>query len=573
MENNENNVQNQVKENENNPQKSGKKLTIVLSIIVLILVLALCVFAGLLISGNGNKIINQVEEKIVQNDNNKTSKKIDESKDWVYDADYLKENKKIYQDSAKTEEYAVNSNKDLIVPYININSEYAKTVNENIKALYDDYYSKYGTEYKNPYNKESKEYNHYVLEYDKYVNDNILSIVITLSEVPVIVDGGAGGGTFTKYTYNFNLDTLNEATLNDMAIKCGFESEYDVTSKIKEWEEKQRNILIKADQLYIFKGVQNGKYFIDENGKLNFLYRFSTSSTGDSPEIIEPDKEIEFFYTEEQANEQIKINNEENQNNNKIINKQSITEDYSVFTSYKNRTYKNEDFNTTPDMQKEYCELKFDANGKPTVKVGYKSDNNTECYFQTKDISNLKSDIAAGTTYVTFDFTAWTPGGDTTGNATISFSNVSEDYTMTVSAKANFDIGTREYNNIKVKAVGQTAVENFVLPEFKNRIYENQDNLTGLWYKLEFDENGKPTITITSSEGENKQIVDKYTRFTDVYSDGAAGTTYINFSYRLMNETGNKVEGHLGYSNNTDNNELRLKLNNLKSEIMVKRVK
>jgi len=103
----------------------------------------------------------------VQNDNNKTSKKIDESKDWVYDADYLKENKKIYQDSAKTEEYAVNSNKDLIVPYININLEYAKTVNENIKALYDDYYSKYGTEYKNPYNKESKEYNHYVLEYDK----------------------------------------------------------------------------------------------------------------------------------------------------------------------------------------------------------------------------------------------------------------------------------------------------------------------------------------------------------------------------------------------------------------------
>lgn len=97
--------------------------------------------------------------------------------------------------------------------------------------------------------------------------------------------------------------------------------------------------------------------------------------------------------------------------------------------------------------------------------------------------------------------------------------------------------------------------------------------MTGLWYTLEFDENGKPTITITSSEGGNKQIVDKYTRFTDVSSEGAAGTIYMNFSYRLMNETGDKVEGYFGYSNNTDNNELRLKLNNMNTEIMVKRVK
>ena len=117
MDNNENNVQNGVNENIKKPQDSGKKLTIILGIVVLILVLAAGVCAGMIFSGNGknngNNEINQVEEKVEKNDENKTSKKIDESKPWVYDAEYLKENKKIYEDSAKTEEYAVNSDKDL----------------------------------------------------------------------------------------------------------------------------------------------------------------------------------------------------------------------------------------------------------------------------------------------------------------------------------------------------------------------------------------------------------------------------------------------------------------------------
>ena len=326
MENNENNVQNQVNETVNPTQKSGKKATIILGTIVLILVLAVGVCAGLLISENGNKIINRIEEKIVQSDDNKTSKKIDESKDWVYDADYLKENKKFYRDSAKTEEYANNSDKDLVVPYININSDYAKKINEKIKALYDDCYEKYGKE---ELNAEFKTYYSDVLKYDKYINDNILSVVITLHEYKIVVDGEISRNNETIYTYNFNLDTLNEASLDEMAKKCGFSSETEVTSKIKSWEEKQRNVLSKTDHVEIFSGVENDKYFIDGNGKLNFLYRTNTSVSIVHKESIEKDKEIELFYTEKQAEEQIKINNEAKQNQSTVNNNETNNEEES----------------------------------------------------------------------------------------------------------------------------------------------------------------------------------------------------------------------------------------------------
>lgn len=257
----------------------------------------------------------------------------------------------------------------------------------------------------------------------------------------------------------------------------------------------------------------------------------------------------------------------------------NTTSDYSVFSSYKGRIYKNEDFNTITGsdsgVTKEYCILTFDEKGKPTIKIGYRSDNMTEAYFQTEEISNLKSEGAAGTTYVTFNFNAWTAGGDTTGSATISFNNVSEnDYTMRVSVKVNSDTGAKEYNNIIVKQVGQTAMDSLLLPDLKNRIYEGQENLTGLWYKVEINEMGKPTITVTSGQGDEKQIVDTYKRFTDVYSEGAAGHTYIYFSYRLLNETGDKVQGVLGLSNNTDNNDIQLRLDNTgESWAILKRIK
>lgn len=343
MENNENNIQNEVKNVENNvnsaqnnmPKKEKGKM-IALMVIVLLLVLAVGVLAGVMISGkNKPEFVRQIENKVTNKEDEKESKKIDESKDWVYDAEYKKENKKIYQDSAKTEEYASNSDKDLVVPYINIDSDYAKKINDNIKALYDEYYAKYGTSLTTPFSDEYKCYNRYELKYDKFLNDNILSVIITLHEGAVVVDGGTGGGTFTKYTYNFNLDTLNEASLDEMAKKCGFESENEVKEKVENWEKRQEELKKKyADYIAAtMEGVQKGKYFIDANHKLNFIFRSQAASTCDNAQPIEKNKNIEDFYIEKELIEQQEIY-ENSLANNQIIDKNENTSTNSYAKEY-----------------------------------------------------------------------------------------------------------------------------------------------------------------------------------------------------------------------------------------------
>lgn len=321
---------------ENN--KGSKFLVKFLAFIIVILLIILSGGIGWYLGKEGKLFNNNntVEES-------KTSKKIDESKDWVYNAEYIKENKKVYTDSAKTEKYAVNSNDDLIVPYININSEYAQTVNENIKTIYDNCYSKYGSEKITSYSDTHKSYYHYILNYETHLNNNILSVIVKLVNTEVVVDGGTGGGVTTVYTYNFNLDTLNEASLNEMAVKCGFTSGQEVVSKITKWEGEQAQYLKEDNLADIFDGVQDDKYFIDENGKLNFIYITKTSGTYVHFQPVEKDKEIEFFHVENKKTNDFNFSDYigkwevSSQNSNsdcltiKSINNNEIIFDYSQY--------------------------------------------------------------------------------------------------------------------------------------------------------------------------------------------------------------------------------------------------
>ena len=202
MENNQENVQNQVndveqdvkseKGNANKPQRSGKGKTIVLLILVLILVLVLGICGGLLLSGNGDTIINNIkqgtENDTESKEENKAGKKVDESKPWVYDADYGKDKveKKI------TPEYSteiVSSIEKLKVPYININSDYAKQVNSEIEELYEKSYEEFGKKY-------SGATGYVDLEYNYYNNDKVLSVVITVRT------GVLNGGLTRDYKRN-----------------------------------------------------------------------------------------------------------------------------------------------------------------------------------------------------------------------------------------------------------------------------------------------------------------------------------------------------------------------------------
>ena len=289
MENNDfqkdvNNVENNVKQVNDNVQKESKKgktKTIILMVIVLVLVLVVGILGGLLISGNGNKVTNIINQGTEKKDENKSSKKVDESKAWVYDADYGKE-----KDNKTIDD--INSSSELKVPFININSEDAKKANEEIKQLYERKYSEFGIQ--NSYGAKVT----CSLEYKYYENNSILSVVI--QERNAVINGGAG--RCPMHIYNFNLDTLNKASNDDLAKKCGFNSISEVEEKISKWNKRQKDFEKNyPDKIAgTYDNVVNDLYFIDKDGKLNFVYISVAAGSYYTPAVVEKDKDIIDFY-------------------------------------------------------------------------------------------------------------------------------------------------------------------------------------------------------------------------------------------------------------------------------------
>lgn len=111
--------------------------------------------------------------------------------------------------------------------------------------------------------------------------------------------------------------------------------------------------------------------------------------------------------------------------------------DTSVFSSFANLNYQKYNFKINNQEGIYSFTVNFDNTGKPTLNAISVSDVHHEAIFVTKNITNIKQDVAAGTSYVTFDFTAWTAGGDTTGTVEMKFSNVSSNETIGIKVKFN----------------------------------------------------------------------------------------------------------------------------------------
>lgn len=372
----------------------NKKLTIVLVSVIIVLLIAIGVCVGLWFAGDTTKIINNKEEVVKEEEN--TSKKLDETKPWVYDADYGK-------DKAVKKVESFSSDKDLTVPYININSEDANKANDEIKNIYEETYSKYGS---------APSYTIiYSSNYEFYENDNILSIVLRVGDT--VINGGAG--TSKTYIYNFNLDTLKKATLKEMAILCGFNSELDVQNKVKEWEKRQ-NDLEKANPDKVaaqMTGVVDGQYFIDKDKKLKFIYMSLAAGNYYTPAVVEPNKEIEDFYD---------FDNDDN----------SATGSIQDFSIMKNAGFANTVYQTEKRQGEKYYKVSFDSNCNPTI---YIEDVGVQPYATYRKFYNIKSDVAAGTTYITFDFKILNKTEDG-GKGEIKYSNVADN--TFISIKLNY---------------------------------------------------------------------------------------------------------------------------------------
>ena len=218
------------------------------------------------------------------NTNGNNQFKVEISKDWVYDALYnLPTDKESYCITLDCIEmvYA----RDLIVPYVNINSNDAKVANQEIYELYEELIdifnenSDYGIWYTD-------------VEYDYYINDNILSVVITTSS------GGTDVTRYRYYTYNFDLNTGNFTDYSEVYNVVDISSD-DIDSLVADAITSIMEIKLDGlkdpltdtgDGGYFPMGtnfdtfnngsidnyktsVQDGtlKYFLDEDSKLNVI--------------------------------------------------------------------------------------------------------------------------------------------------------------------------------------------------------------------------------------------------------------------------------------------------------------
>ncbi len=190
----------------------------------------ICILLFIVIIGLVVYILND-KEKI---DNN-ALKKIDESKNLVYDASYdydktnynIANHKKIniYENSfnllGMQETNSTNYYDDLKVPFINIDNDAAKDVNKKIKLLYDNYINQIEKYTIKDINNGIDEVGipRFYIDYKTYINENVLSVIVTHASI------GTTAVSFNYTSYNFSLKDGKLLSLNDIAKELGYNND------------------------------------------------------------------------------------------------------------------------------------------------------------------------------------------------------------------------------------------------------------------------------------------------------------------------------------------------------------
>lgn len=222
---------------------------------------------------------------------NKSVAKLDDSKDYVYDADYTGVYKNKYTEY--TRGTTIKKLSDLKVPYINIASYYAGVANSEFKELYKKYASAFdGCAVNTGFGCSLK------LTYKTYRYNNILSIVIangSQASAPMVLD---------YKTYNFDLKAGNEITYDEMITRLGYdkntlldkeknliktymdkkveesptEGGYDLTKKCGNWSQETDSVTEGNCYEQAYKSLESNtiSFFVNEKGNLNFIAKPDT---------------------------------------------------------------------------------------------------------------------------------------------------------------------------------------------------------------------------------------------------------------------------------------------------------
>lgn len=237
-------------------------------------------------------VVGIVGVSIFLNSNNKIEKvsKIFNDKDLVYDANYEKNVTKEFYTTRFNETYYA---KDIVVPYINIKSDYAEKANAQIKEVFDTAIKTFNDGVENAKEfPESPAIYVDVCNYTKYENDKVLSVVLKYGE-------GSTSITYPDYyRYNINLETGEEMSLEEICKVLGYDFN-TLDSKVEEATTKKLIEIFKDSRYYDFdtfnndtieyyrnSNDRNSRYFINEDGKLCIIVTLQIPFEGGHQESV-----------------------------------------------------------------------------------------------------------------------------------------------------------------------------------------------------------------------------------------------------------------------------------------------
>lgn len=199
------------------------------------------------------------------------AEKIDADKDYIY------------TNYEKTEVNSGNYEIDVKIPVININSEEIKSYNEDIKQVFQD---KAESILNGGSNRSV-----YSVDYEAFLNNNILSIVIrsTLKE-------GSNPQRVIIQTYCYNIKEMKKVEFSDIMTLKNLDTntvQEKIRKQIQGKQEEAKALQQLGYSVYI-RDLRSDRYdvenisnfFIDENNNVYVIYAYGNSSNTDVTDIV-----------------------------------------------------------------------------------------------------------------------------------------------------------------------------------------------------------------------------------------------------------------------------------------------
>lgn len=197
--------------------------------------------------------------------------KIDAEKDYIY------------TNYEKTEVNSGNYEIDVIIPEININSEEIKSYNEDIKQIFQD---KAESILNGGSNRSV-----YSVDYEAFLNNNILSIVIRST-----LKDGSNPQRVIIQTYCYNIKEMKKVEFSDIMTLKNLDTntvQEKIRKQIQGKQEEAKALQQLGYSVYI-RDLRSDRYdvenisnfFIDENNNVYVIYAYGNSSNTDVTDIV-----------------------------------------------------------------------------------------------------------------------------------------------------------------------------------------------------------------------------------------------------------------------------------------------